>query len=94
MFPKNGVYLVLGRIVGLNTYGMCNIGVRPTFGEDKLVMEVHLFHEKELNLYGERIEIEFLERIRDERKFPSSKELIKQLKIDKLICLGLVNKYQ
>ncbi len=94
LFPKNGVYLVLGRIVGLNTYGMCNLGVRPTFGENKLVMEVHLFHEKELNLYGERIEIEFLERIRDERKFPSSKELIKQLKIDKLICLGLLNKYQ
>ena len=42
---------------------MCNIGVRPTFGENKLVMEIHFFHDKMLNLYGERIKIEFLERI-------------------------------
>ena len=94
LFPKKGVYLVRGRNIALNSFGMCNIGVRPTFGENKLVMEIHFFHDKMLNLYGERIKIEFLERIRDEKKFPSSKELIKQLKNDKQICLDLSGKYK
>ena len=55
LLPKNGVYLVLGRINGLNTFGMCNIGTRPTFGENKLVMEIHFFLDEVLNLYGKRI---------------------------------------
>ena len=80
LFPKIGVYLVRGRIIGLNAFGMCNIGVRPTFGENKLVMEIHFFHDEVLNLYGEMVKIEFLERIRDEKKFPTSKDLVKQLK--------------
>ena len=94
LFPKKGVYLVRGRNIALNSFGLCNIGVRPTFGENKLVMEIHFFHDKMLNLYGERIKIEFLERIRDEKKFPSSKELVKQLKNDKHICLELSGKYK
>ena len=94
LLPKKGVYLVRGRNIGLNTFGMCNIGVRPTFGENKLVMEIHFFHDDMLDLYGKRIKIEFLERIRDEKKFPSSKVLIKQLKHDKQICLDLSSKYK
>ena len=68
---------------------MCNFGVRPTFNEDELVMEIHFFHDKLDDLYGKEIRVEFLERIRDEKKFPSSDKLIKQLKIDKLKCLEL-----
>ena len=94
LLPKKGVYLVLGRINGLNTFGMCNIGVRPTFGEDKLVMEIHFFLDQVINLYGKRIKVKFLERIRDEKKFPSSNELVHQLKNDKMICLNLSNKYK
>ena len=94
LLPKKGVYLVLGRINGLNTFGMCNIGVRPTFGENKLVMEIHFFLDEVLNLYGKRIKVKFLERIRDEKKFPSSKDLINQLKNDKMICLKLSSEYK
>ena len=94
LFPKKGVYLVRGRIIGLNAFGMCNIGVRPTFGENKLVMEIHFFLDDALNLYGKSIRIEFLERIRDEKKFPTSKDLIKQLKNDKHTCLELSSKYK
>ena len=94
LFPKTGVYLTRCIINGLNHYGMCNFGVRPTFGENDLVLEVHLFDETSKDLYDSCIWIEFLERIRDEKKFPSAKELIKQLKKDEEICLSLKYKYQ
>ena len=94
LLPKMGVYLIHGRINGLNAFGMCNIGVRPTFSENNLVMEIHFFHDGITNLYGKKVNVEFLERIRDEKKFPTSKELIKQLKIDKQTCLEISNKYK
>ena len=94
LLPKKGVYLIYGRIVGLNAFGMCNLGVRPTFGEKNLVMEIHFFHQQIPNLYGKIVRVEFLERIRDEKKFPTSKDLVKQLKNDKLTCLELSSKYK
>ena len=94
LLPKNGVYFTRCIINGLNHYGMCNFGIRPTFGENDLVLEVHLLDEASENLYDSCIWIEFLERIRDEKKFPSAKELIKQLKKDEEICLSLKYKYQ
>ena len=94
LFPKIGVYLIHGRIIGLNAFGMCNIGIRPTFGEKNLVMEIHFFHERIPNLYGKKVKVEFLERIRDEKKFPTSKDLIKQLKIDKQTCLEISGNYK
>ena len=94
LMPKTGVYFVRGRIIGHNTFGMCNFGVRPTFDENDLVMEIHFFHEESYDLYGKEIRVEFLERIRDEKKFPSPEKLIKQLNIDKQICLELQGKYE
>ncbi len=94
LMPKKGVYFIRGRIIGLQAFGMCNFGVRPTFNEDELVMEIHFFHDKLDDLYGKEIRVEFLERIRDEKKFPSSEILIKQLKIDKQKCLELQGKYE
>ncbi|MEC7622083.1 MAG: riboflavin kinase, partial [Candidatus Neomarinimicrobiota bacterium] len=40
LVPANGVYFIRGRINGENLYGMCNLGVRPTFNETDFVMEV------------------------------------------------------
>ena len=94
LMPKTGVYFIRGRIIGHNAFGMCNFGVRPTFDENELVMEIHFFHEESYDLYGKEIRVEFLERIRDEKKFPSPEKLIKQLIIDKQICLELQGKYE
>ena len=94
LFPKKGVYFTKCIINGLNHYGMCNFGVRPTFAENNLVLEVHLLDVLSNNLYGNCIWIEFLERIRDEKKFPSAKDLIKQLKKDEKNCLSLKYKYE
>ena len=94
LMPKPGVYFTRGRIIGLQAYGMCNFGTRPTFDEHELVLEIHFFHDELDNLYGKEIRVEFLERIRDEKKFPSPEELKSQLQKDKLRCLELQGKYE
>ena len=94
LMPKPGVYFIRGRIIGLQAFGMCNFGVRPTFKEHELTMEIHFFHNKLDSLYGKEITVEFLERIRDEKKFPSTDKLIKQLENDKQRCLDMQGKYE
>lgn len=83
--PLRGVYAVrISKIETetVNYQGVANIGVRPTVHQDnQLVLEVHIF-EKFIDLYGKRIEIEFIEKIREERKFPDLEALKKQIKED------------
>ena len=93
LIPANGVYCIRGRINGNSVYGMCNLGVRPTFDETDFVMEVHFFQNKVDDIYSKIITVEFLERVRDEKKFSSPKELIEQLEKDKEICMRLIQKY-
>lgn len=63
-------------------YGMTNVGVRPTVGgSGSLTVETHIFDFDE-DIYGRRIRVEFLERIRDERRFPSLDALRAQLRAD------------
>ncbi len=93
LIPANGVYLTRGRINSKNLYGMCNLGVRPTFGESEFVMEVHFFNNNLDDLYGKNITVEFLERIRDEIKFSNPEELIKQLHQDYESCQNRLKKY-
>jgi|TARA_B110000438_G_scaffold83411_1_gene83102 riboflavin kinase/FMN adenylyltransferase len=94
LMPKTGVYFIRGRINGLHVFGMCNFGTRPTFNEKELVLEIHFFHDDLNDLYGKEIRVEFLERIRDEKKFPSPEKLKLQLQRDKLKCLDLQGKYE
>lgn len=78
---KHGVYSVECRI-GENCYkGITNYGARPTFGEDKPVLEVHL-DGFDGELYGENIAVEFCNYLRDIQKFESAEALKAQLKQD------------
>ncbi|MFQ6673503.1 MAG: bifunctional riboflavin kinase/FAD synthetase [Fidelibacterota bacterium] len=94
LLPKTGVYLSRGTVKGACHYGMSNIGFRPTFGENQFVMEIHLFDEAVEDFYGETIEVQFLERIRDEKKFDSPKQLVAQLRKDKEYCLSQLRIYE
>jgi riboflavin kinase/FMN adenylyltransferase len=79
--PKLGVY---GVKVGLDRKefnGIGNLGRRPTFSEDLLLFEVHIFEFSE-DLYGKNISIQFLEWIRSEIKFSSKSALSAQIKKD------------
>jgi riboflavin kinase/FMN adenylyltransferase len=73
-----GVYAVkLG-----NRNGVANLGVRPTIsGIPKLLLEVHLLNFNE-DIYGQHVQVTFLEKIRDEMKFENIDALIEQIKKD------------
>jgi len=63
--------------------GIMNIGYRPTVTDGhQLILEVHLLDFAE-EIYGQRMTISFLSRIRDERKFASLDELVHQLELDR-----------
>ncbi len=82
ILPPLGVYcvrIVLGRQSFL---GIANVGVRPSFHkEDRQNVEVHIFDFKK-NIYGKEICVAFLHKIRNEMYFPSSKDLVAQIKRD------------
>ncbi|MDP3682649.1 MAG: riboflavin biosynthesis protein RibF, partial [Ignavibacteria bacterium] len=83
LIPQNGVYAVKVFLEERIFNGVMNIGLRPTFKDTKIVLsEVHILNFNE-DIYGKQISIEFIERIRDEKKFVSKEELIKQIEIDK-----------
>jgi len=81
--PKNGVYVVRCSLGTQSYFGVMNIGVRPTF-ESKLqiVPEAYIL-EFNRDIYGEKLKVEFIVRLRDEKKFSTKEELIKQIEEDK-----------
>lgn len=86
VIPAHGAYFVKVRVCGEEYEGMCNVGVRPTVGGDRPVIEAHLFG-FDREIYGEKIEISFIRRIRGEKKFNGLEELRRQLEMDKKLCI-------
>lgn len=89
LIPKKGVYIVNATIDGELVYGMMNIGKKPTVGAKKKTIEVHFF-DFDKDLYGKKINIKMLKRIRNEEKFYSLEALKNQLKKDKKIALSYI----
>ena len=90
LVPKRGVYAT--RVIlpdGRQRGGMMNIGRRPTFDEMDVTVEVHLL-DFEGDLYGERLSVQFLQRLRDEQKFQSAEALAAQLSEDEGRCRTVV----
>lgn len=85
LYPKNGVYSGEVHIEGQIFKAVANIGVKPTIFDNppllKPLIEVHIL-DKNLDIYGKRIEFFFQKRIRDEMKFPSLEALQEQIKMD------------
>ena len=90
VIPARGVYVVGARAGERQLYGMMNIGVRPTIAPGNDVsIEVHLLNFSG-DLYGASLEISFLHRLREERKFASVAELIHQLDKDREESLRVI----
>ncbi len=89
LIPLNGVYAVRISIDDENDVyaGMMNIGHRPTFEDTGRYLEVHIIDFDE-NLYFSSIRIEFISRIRSERKFENEDMLVRQLYLDKERCIA------
>jgi riboflavin kinase / FMN adenylyltransferase len=83
MAPRHGVYITRTRIAEECFDSVTNVGNRPTFGADSFAIESHLlnFHPIELTA-GTEVEVHFLERLRDEIKFPSVEALRQQIACD------------
>ncbi len=82
LIPKNGVYAVKVIVNEKEYEGMLNIGIRPTLKGINETIEVNIFDFDE-EIYGQKIQVKFYERIRDEQPFENLNELKNQLNIDK-----------
>ena len=79
--PRLGVYAVKVKGSKFNKKGIANIGYRPTFNGQKLLLETNIFGINK-NLYNKEISISFKKFIRPEKKFKNLEHLKKQIKID------------
>ena len=79
--PIKGVYAVRVKFEAESYQGIANMGIRPTIGGENPVLEVHIF-DFDKNLYGKRIEVEFCNKIREEKKFSNLEELKSQIHKD------------
>lgn len=83
LIPAPGVYAVkvMTEDAEEQKIGMMNIGCRPTFDGHQMTLETHILHFDD-NLYGQRLRIFFVRRLREEQKFDSKEALMEQLRKD------------
>ena len=81
IIPRNGVYFTTSVINGGVYKSLTNVGINPTFKGSSLNIETHLLDFDE-DIYGSNIEIFFSKRIRDEKTFESTEDLVKQINSD------------
>ena len=83
--PKEGVYAARVALPagGPPRAAVANLGRRPTFGGDAVALEAHLL-DFEGDLYGQRLRLSFVERLRDEKGFPGPHALVAQISADVL----------
>jgi riboflavin kinase/FMN adenylyltransferase len=81
LLPPHGVYAVRAEGRDASFGGMMNLGPRPTFGDESIMLEVHLF-DAAGDWYGKSVRVEFISRLRDTMKFSGPAELVAQLERD------------
>lgn len=93
IIPGSGVYIIKATIDSEQYRGIMNIGFRPTFhySHNYISLEAHLFDFNE-EIYDKNIKIEFILKIRDEKKFDSPEALVNQIYRDKEVALRFFNR--
>ncbi|MFB1081065.1 bifunctional riboflavin kinase/FAD synthetase [Jeotgalibacillus sp. JSM ZJ347] len=94
LIPAPGVYAVRMNVNNSWHDGVCNVGYKPTFNnpdQAELSVEVHLFEFNE-SIYGEKVQVQWVERIRSEQKFNGVEELIAQIEKDKNKAVEILKK--
>jgi riboflavin kinase/FMN adenylyltransferase len=87
LIPRRGVYVTETLAFASRFPSVTNVGTRPTFGGTALTVETHLIDVDE-DLYGERIDVRFLARLRDEKTFSGSTELSDQIARDQAAAIA------
>ena len=90
LLPPDGVYAVRVSVGNGRYGGMMNQGSRPTFGVTARGLEIHLF-DFAGDVYGERVRVEWVRRLRDVRTFPSREALVAQLEHDRAAARDSLN---
>lgn len=88
--PKTGVYAVTVELMKKRFKGVANIGYSPTFDDHLYTIEVHIL-DFDGDIYGEKIRVNFVQRIRDEVKFSDLPQLSNQIKEDVQTARGLLS---
>ena len=92
LIPKNGVYAVRSTIDGESVFGMMNIGTNPTFNDGtEQFIEINFFN-FDRDIYGKQLQIDLIERLRDEQKFETTEALKAQLISDRENALNCISK--
>ena len=89
--PAPGVYAVKAILGTERMSAMMNIGTRPTFEGTTQTLEVHILN-KVGDVYGQTLTVEFIERLRPERRFSSREALVEQLKADRATAMKALEK--
>lgn len=94
LVPADGIYVAIVRWSSSSFYGLVSIGTRPTFAEhgERKVEAYILGYDGDL--YGAFLEILFLRRIREERRFGSAAELVSQMDADKKEGLRIIQEFE
>jgi riboflavin kinase/FMN adenylyltransferase len=91
LIPPHGVYATTMTVDGIIHAGITNVGVRPTFGETDGAIETHLLGYTG-DLYGQHVRLSFVQRLRDERRFPDVDALRAQIQADQRRAERLFNR--
>jgi riboflavin kinase/FMN adenylyltransferase len=81
LIPASGVYATRMTLGRTRYESVTNIGMRPTFGGKRLTVETHLLNFKK-SIYGKKIRLAFLKKIREEMMFPHVEGLVQQIQKD------------
>lgn len=94
--PPFGVYATIAELEGKRYGSVSNVGYRPTVAKDlppgakpDLLIETHLF-DFDLDIYGQTMEVHFVEKLRDERRFPDVQALVDQIRKDEAKARGIL----
>ncbi|GMQ85939.1 MAG: bifunctional riboflavin kinase/FAD synthetase [Acidimicrobiia bacterium] len=88
--PRYGVYAVRVEVDGARLPAVANFGVRPTFGGDDEVLEVHII-DADVDIDGREIGAQFVARLRDEQRFDGVDALVEQIQADIETARGLLD---
>ena len=89
VIPRNGVYAVRATVGGRTYPSVANVGTNPTFDGVRRHMEVHLF-DFSADIYGALIAVDFVAKLRDEKRFACADELVRQIEADKAAARRLL----
>nr|WP_297307160.1 bifunctional riboflavin kinase/FAD synthetase [uncultured Flavobacterium sp.] len=90
LIPAIGVYAAYIIVDAQKYFGMINIGTNPTLGDNPITIEMNIFDFNQ-DIYGKKVTIGFIEKIREQQKFNSLDELKAALKNDKIKTLQIIS---